>query len=295
MTGALLGARLVRPRASIPPAPLAMPETAVGHGTLGQLRVPAGEQARDPRATSSTACAAARCCASPAASRSRSCTCGRTAARSVVRRSSPSSSQCDDGDGDRVSQRLPAGASCRRIRPGTWACATYTVGGQLVGVRKFEVLTAKDSGEPIDGAGEPADAGLGASGRARSTGRRRRRSTASGWRRGDSDPERRGSPRARTSRASDEVVEAERWRRGRGNFCGVYCRPRADASCVDAAVAARRRGSSTKSSSSMPTRPMSARFGLLLVDAEAREPQRAARLRRCCSSSIARPCALSSS
>jgi hypothetical protein len=78
--------------------------------------------------------------------------------------------QCDDGDAVVVrsffpKDKLPADPT------GKWTCGTYTMGGQLVGLRKFEVLTAKgEHVEPTDRGSEPTpkpttptpDAGVGA-------------------------------------------------------------------------------------------------------------------------------------
>ena len=43
---------------------------------------------------------------------------------------------------------------------GMWSCETYTVGGQLVGLKKFEVLTAegRSTVEPGTGSGSGSDA-----------------------------------------------------------------------------------------------------------------------------------------
>ena len=68
--------RVVRPHVH----PAGAARDAGDHGRprhARQLRVPAARASTRSARTSSTACAAARCCASPAASRSRSSTCGR--------------------------------------------------------------------------------------------------------------------------------------------------------------------------------------------------------------------------
>jgi hypothetical protein len=54
---------------------------------------------------------------------------------------------CDEGDAVVVRSyfppdRIPADPT------GKWACETLTVGGQLVGIRKFEVLTATGEHAP---------------------------------------------------------------------------------------------------------------------------------------------------
>jgi hypothetical protein len=64
--------------ARFPPAPLAMPETAVGHGTRGSYEcLPPSKHV--VRSTGSTGCAAARCWSSPVGSRRTSSTSGATA------------------------------------------------------------------------------------------------------------------------------------------------------------------------------------------------------------------------
>ena len=61
------------------------------------------------------------------------------------------------------SERIP------RDPTGTWSCETFTVGGQIVGLRKFEVLTA--AGTSVDdaaagGSGSGSGSGSGRSGSA---------------------------------------------------------------------------------------------------------------------------------
>jgi hypothetical protein len=54
---------------------------------------------------------------------------------------------CDDGDAVVVRSYLPKDRI--PVDPtGKWSCETYTVGGQLVGIRKFEVLTATGEHTP---------------------------------------------------------------------------------------------------------------------------------------------------
>ena len=59
-------------------------------------------------------------------------------------------------------RRVPQHASRRSELPkdptGKWACKTYTVGGQLVGLRKFEVV-ARLPGLPADGSGSGSGSG----------------------------------------------------------------------------------------------------------------------------------------
>jgi len=74
-------------------------------------------------------------------------------------RVTPEHMRCNDGEVFR--SRFPMG----EMPPdptGKWACTTMTVGGQLVGVRKFEIVTpgGKSDGKSSDKAAPPAsDAG----------------------------------------------------------------------------------------------------------------------------------------
>jgi hypothetical protein len=136
LTGGLLGAVWIG-RAVIPPAPLAMPEAAVGHGTLGsyeclpgskhQIRVNqldglrCGSLLREPGGIKEDVVHVW------------------SYRGTVVTRLTPDRVRCD-GDGVVFRSFFP-----QQLLPkdptGVWACTTYTIGGQLVGVRKFEVLT----------------------------------------------------------------------------------------------------------------------------------------------------------
>ena len=136
LTGGLLGAVWIG-RAVIPPAPLAMPEAAVGHGTLGsyeclpgskhQIRVNqldglrCGSLLREPGGIKEDVVHVW------------------SHRGTVVTQLTPDRVRCD-GDGVVFRSFFP-----QQLLPkdptGVWACTTYTIGGQLVGVRKFEVLT----------------------------------------------------------------------------------------------------------------------------------------------------------
>jgi len=135
LTGALLGGVWVG-RRFIPPVPLAMTETAIGHGThssyeclppskhvlrsnqLDGLRC--GSLLREPGGLKETVVHVWR------------------HDGTIIDKITPTRVPCD-GEGDVfVStlplERLPANPM------GKWSCTTETYGGQLVGIRKFEVL-----------------------------------------------------------------------------------------------------------------------------------------------------------
>jgi uncharacterized membrane protein YgcG len=151
LTGALLGVVWFG-RALIPPAPLAMPETAVGHGSessyeclppsklvlrahqLDKLRC--GSLLREPGGIKEPVIHVW------------------TLDGREIDRVAPTRLPCDGDDAVFVSfitpGRIPTDPS------GRWACTTLTEGGQLVGVRKFKVI-AKDA--PASGEGTPAPPG----------------------------------------------------------------------------------------------------------------------------------------
>jgi len=145
MSGALLGA-VWYGRAFIPPAPLAMAETAIGHGTRGSYECMPGSK-HTVRANQLDGLRCGSLLREPGGLK-----------EGVVHvwshrgveltRITPEQLRCD-GDGIVFRSELPE----KLVPPdptGWWACATFTLGGQLVGVRKLEVLTA--SGRPGDGA-----------------------------------------------------------------------------------------------------------------------------------------------
>ncbi|HUJ62083.1 MAG TPA: DUF5924 family protein [Kofleriaceae bacterium] len=152
MTGILLAA-VWYGRVLLPPAPLAMPETAVGHGTEGGWECLPGSMHQIE------------------ASQLDRLRCG-----SLIRepgglkegiehvwtwrghelaRITPDQLSCD-GDGVVFRSYFPKD----KLPPdpsGKWSCETFTHNGQLVGVRKFEVLKAP--GAPAAPAAAPRDAG----------------------------------------------------------------------------------------------------------------------------------------
>jgi hypothetical protein len=140
MSGALLGA-VWYGRAFIPPAPLAMPETSIGHGTRGSYEcMPASKH--EMRANQLDGLRCGSLLREPGGIK-----------EGVVHvwshrgveltRITPEQLRCD-GDGIVFRSEFPA-----QLMPadptGAWSCATFTLGGQLVGVRKLQILT--NSGE----------------------------------------------------------------------------------------------------------------------------------------------------
>lgn len=154
-TGLLLGA-VWYGRAFIPPAPLAMTETAVGHGSVGtyeclpgskhQIRVSqldglrCGSLLREPGGLKEDIVHVW------------------THRGHEVARVTPEHMHCD-GDGVVFRSTFPT-ALMPADPTGMWTCTTWTLGGQLVGLRKFEVLTA--AGASVDDAPAvvPHDAGV---------------------------------------------------------------------------------------------------------------------------------------
>ena len=136
MTGLLL-AGVWYGRAVIPPAPLAMPETSVGNGGYGELecmpsskhqlradqldKLRCGSLLREPGGLKEPVVHVW------------------VHNGTEVSRQSPSQFTCD-GDGVVFRSELEP-AKLPKDPIGTWACETWTRGGQLVGLRKFEVVT----------------------------------------------------------------------------------------------------------------------------------------------------------
>ena len=136
MTGLLL-AGVWYGRAVIPPAPLAMPETAVGNGGYGELecmpsskhqlradqldKLRCGSLLREPGGLKEPVVHVW------------------VHNGTEVSRQSPTQFTCD-GDGVVFRSELDP-TKLPKDPIGTWACETWTRGGQLVGLRKFEVVT----------------------------------------------------------------------------------------------------------------------------------------------------------
>ena len=147
-------------RVYVPPAPLAMAETAVGHGSTGSYECLPGSKHMIR------------------VSQLDNLRCGSllrepggikedvehvwTHRGVEVARVTPTRMHCD-GDGVVYRSYFPT-----KLMPadptGKWACVTYTVGGQLVGLRKFDVLTSDGKLiDPEEGSGA-AGSGSGSAG-----------------------------------------------------------------------------------------------------------------------------------
>ncbi len=153
MTGAMLGA-VWYGRVFIPPAPLAMPETTVGHGTQGNWECLPGSM-HEILATQLDGLRCGSLLREPGGLKEPVVHVW-TFRGAEIARIEPTRMHCD-GDGVVYrsifpSEKLPANPV------GTWTCETFTVGGQLVGLRKFEVLTPE--GHTIDEVAAPTDAGV---------------------------------------------------------------------------------------------------------------------------------------
>src|SRR5262249_24934989 len=137
LSGALVGA-VWYGRAFVPPAPLAMPETAVGHGSYGSYEcMPSSKHELRANQLDGLRCGSLLRppggIKEPVEHRWRHR--GELVARLTAERV-----RCD---GEVVvfrsilpTQAIPSDPT------GTWSCTTYTVHGQLVGQRTFKVLTA---------------------------------------------------------------------------------------------------------------------------------------------------------
>ncbi len=139
-TGALL-AGVWFGKSVIPPAPLSAPEIAVGHGTAGSYECLPGSIHKIP----ANQLDGLRCgvlLREPGGPKEPVVQVWTHHGSEVARISQADMAKCDD-DGDSVvftstfpKDQLPKDPT------GTWSCETFTVGGQLVGVRKFEVAAA---------------------------------------------------------------------------------------------------------------------------------------------------------
>ncbi len=150
-------------RAFIPPAPLAMPETAVGHGTFGSYECMPGSK-HEIRANQLDGLRCGSLLREPGGLKEGVVHVWTHRGHELARLT-PTQIRCD-GEGTVFRSELPT-SLVPSDPTGKWACATYTVGGQLVGVRKFEVLTR--TGESIDDHPRPPT-GSGSAGSGSATG-----------------------------------------------------------------------------------------------------------------------------
>ena len=135
MTGALLGA-VFYGRVFIPPAPLAMPEAAVGHGSQGNWECLPGSM-HQIRADQLDGLRCGSLLREPGGVKEQVVHVW-TFKGSEVLRITPERLHCD-GDGVVYRSLFPA-ERLPKEPIGMWACETFTINGQLVGVKKFEVV-----------------------------------------------------------------------------------------------------------------------------------------------------------
>ncbi len=148
MTGALFVAVYIG-RTMIPPAPLAMPETAVGHGPMNPLEcLPPSKHVMRAHQLQGLRCGSML--REPGGLKERVLHAWTFDGRELAREE-PRQVPCDGDDVIFVSEfpigKMPSDPA------GKWACTTYTLGGQLVGVRKFEVLKKDGTASETPGAG----------------------------------------------------------------------------------------------------------------------------------------------
>ncbi|MBA2540352.1 MAG: hypothetical protein H0V17_12000 [Deltaproteobacteria bacterium] len=140
-------------RTLIPPTPLAMPETAVGHGPLNPMEcLPPSKHVMRAHQLEGLRCGSML--REPGGLKERVVHAWTFEGHELAREE-PREIPCDGEDVVFVSQfpigKMPSNPT------GKWSCTTYTLGGQLVGVRKFAVL--KKDGSTSDPA--PASSGSG--------------------------------------------------------------------------------------------------------------------------------------
>ncbi len=144
-------------RTAIPPAPLAMPETAVGHGSVGSYECLPGSK-HELRATQLDGLRCGSMLREPGGIKEPIVHVWTH--RGLRVEIKPDELQCHDGDATVFRSYFPQD-QLPSNPAGKWNCATYTVGGQLVGLRKFEVVgdsTAPTLPKPETPA--PSDAGV---------------------------------------------------------------------------------------------------------------------------------------
>jgi len=147
-TGVLLAAVWFG-RIAIPPAPLAMPETSVGHGTVGSYECLPPSKHRI-RATKLDGLRCGSMLREPGGIKEPVVHVWRLNG-TEIHRQTPDQMQCEDGDAVVFRSYLPP-EKLPSNPVGTWSCVTYTSRGQLVGLRKFEVY-ADDKAAPPSGSG----------------------------------------------------------------------------------------------------------------------------------------------
>ncbi len=137
MTTAVLFGAVFVGRTVIPPAPLAMPETSVGHGPANNYEcLPPSKHALRSNQLDGLRCGSML--REPGGLKERVMHSWSFEGKELALEE-PRQIPCDGDAAVFVSEfpksKLPADPA------GKWSCTTLTLGGQLVGVRKFEVLT----------------------------------------------------------------------------------------------------------------------------------------------------------
>jgi hypothetical protein len=136
MTGVLLGAVWFG-RAFIPPAPLSMPEGSIGHGTLSSYEcLPPSKHVI--RATQMDHLRCGSFLREPGGLKEGVVHVWKLNGRELVSVTPVKLNACD-GDGVVYKSEFPENLM-PKDPTGTWTCITYTVGKQLVGVRKLKVI-----------------------------------------------------------------------------------------------------------------------------------------------------------
>src|SRR5262245_13871206 len=157
LTGALL-AGVSFGRTVIPPAPLAMPETSVGHGTTGSYEcLPASKHRLRADQLDGLRCGSML--REPGGIKEPVVHVWTFRGRQIIPPIKPDELQCNDGDATFFRSMFPQD-QLPRNPAGPWSCATYTEGGQLVGLRKFEVVSADAASPKRDTPAPPGDAGV---------------------------------------------------------------------------------------------------------------------------------------
>jgi hypothetical protein len=158
-TAMLLGA-VWYGRKFIPPAPMAMPEAAVGHGTVGSYEcLPGSKHVLREHQLDGLRCGSLL--REPGGLKEAVVHVWKH--RGVTWEIPPDRLDCD-GDGIVFRSMFPTDM-LPKDPTGNWSCTTLTVGGQLVGVRKFEVVgksaVVTPEGTTVDaGVGSATDAGV---------------------------------------------------------------------------------------------------------------------------------------
>jgi hypothetical protein len=139
VTGGLLAA-VWYGRFAVPPAPLAMVETAVGHGTIGSYECLPGSK-HQIRAGQTDGLRCGALLREPGGLKEDVIHIWSRRGHELAR-VTPEHMRCHDGDGEVFRSFFPMG-ELPADPTGTWACTTMTVGGQLVGIRTFEIVAAE--------------------------------------------------------------------------------------------------------------------------------------------------------